>query len=133
MPARRTSSSRRTSKKKPASKKVYIQDLMRLRLLSKAFSPNPRCHQTKKSSGSKKRKTPQADAKLCVGTVKVGSNASGLYYSRTSMKKNPHFKGSTTPTGSGAHLTAKWEKLYNTRTKKAMKVKDLPKGFPIPW
>ena len=123
----------RKTKTKKRSTKLYIQDLMRLKLLSKAFSPNPRCHQTKNSSGSKKRKTPQADAKLCIGSVKVGSNASGLYFARKRLKKNPHFKGSTTPTGSGAHLTAKWEKLYNARTKKAMKIKDLPKGFPIPW
>lgn len=130
-------------KKRKPSVKITIQDLVRAKLIGPAFSKDGRCHQSTSSSGSgsKKRKMPQADAKLCIGKVRVGSDATSLYIAHKTLRKNPHFKGSTVPTGAGVHITAKWNKLYKAVCdaeskkckKKAMKIKDLPKGFPVPW
>lgn len=107
--------------KKAKKKHVSIQALPRT-----AFRSSPRCLRSTGTSTSKRlRKTPRTDAKKCLGTVRVGQDGKYLYIALPHRQKNPRYKTSKTP-ALGTHLTARWEKVYDKRTGKPLKVSDLP-------
>ena len=113
--------------KKPKKKHITIQALPK-----SAFRTTPRCVRSIGTSTSKRlRKTPRTDAKKCLGTVRVGQDGKYIYISLPHRQRNPHYKTSRTPS-IGSHLTARWEKVYNKRTGKPLKVSDLPPTFPLP-
>jgi hypothetical protein len=79
----------------------------------------------KSSTTSKKlRKTPKEDAKKCLGSVRLGQDETFVYIALPHHKHNPKYSRTAFPTGS--HVEAHWVKLYDTRTGKAVKAKDLP-------
>lgn len=121
---------RAATPRKPSLKHIMLQ-----MLAPAAFRTTRVCAQSiaAHSSTSKKlAKSPRAQAKRCLGSVRVGQDGTHLYIARPSRQRNPHYRGSTTR-ATGSHVTARWEKVYNGRTKKPVKVKDLPRGFPLVW
>ena len=91
-----------------------------------AFAPSARCIPRSSSARARTRKTPRADAKDCVGKVRIGQNSTYMYFARPHAQHNPTFR--TSPriaTAQGAHRVAKWDKVYDARTGKALKVKDV--------
>lgn len=117
-----------TVTKKKKSTKAFLQLLPRWSL-----KPAARCRPSASTSGStakRLRKTPRSNAKTCRGLTRVGQNGTHLYVARPHRQRNPRYASSTTRSA-GSHLTFRWDKVYDTRTKKPVKVSALPRGFPL--
>lgn len=126
---KRTSKSapKRTSSSRKKKQHITLQSLS-----PRAFRSTPLCSRSIGTTTAKKlRKTPRTDAKKCLGTVRLGQDGKYLYIAIAHRQRNPKYSSSTTPTG-GTHVTARWEKVYNGRTGKPLKVSDLPPTFMIP-
>ena len=107
--------------KKPTKRRITLQMLPKT-----AFRTTPACAKSVGTSTAKRlRKTPRTDAKKCLGTVRMGQDGKYLYIAVPHRQRNPRYKTSRT-SGVGSHITARWEKLYNQRTGKPIKVDDLP-------
>lgn len=120
-------SPRRPSPKKPKKPKKAAKRHITMQILPRsAFRTTPRCLKSAGTSTAKRlRKTPRTDAKKCLGTARVGQDGKYLYIAVPHRQRNPKFATSRT-SGVGSHITARWEKLYDQRTGKPMKVEDLP-------
>lgn len=124
VPKKKTSTTTKTKTKK---KHVIFQALP-----SRAFRPSPRCAASAGTSTAKRlRKTPRTDAKKCLGSVRIGQDGKYVYIATVKPTRNPKYATSRTRSG-GSHLTARWEKLYDARTKKPIKVDDLPSRLFVP-
>lgn len=95
-------------------------------LPKKAFRSSPVCIRSVGTTTAKRlRKTPRTDAKKCLGSVHVGQDGKYLYIATPKRQRNPRYATSRT-SGVGTHLAARWEKVFNARTGKAVKVDDYP-------
>lgn len=129
MPPKKTRIPKKPTKprRKSAKRHVEFQALGPL-----AFRTTAACTRSAGTTAAKRlRKTPRTDAKKCLGTVRIGQDGKYLYIAVVKRQKNPKFQTSRA-SGIGSHLTAKWEKVYNKRTGKPIKVSDLPVGFAAP-
>lgn len=114
-------------KKSPKKKHLTIQALPK-----SAFFPSVRCTRSVGTSTSKRlRKTPRTEAKKCIGSVRVGQDGKYVYIATARRQHNPRYKTSSTR-AVGSHITAKWQKIYDARTGKPLKVSDLPPTFALP-
>lgn len=113
-------------------KKAKKQHISIQALPKRAFQASPRCLRSVGTTTAKRlRKTPRTDAKKCLGTVRVGQDGKYVYIAIAKRQRNPRYKSSRTPS-LGTHITAKWEKVYDKRTGKPLKVADLPPTFVLP-
>lgn len=125
----RTPKTPKTPKTHKAKKKhISIQMLP-----PRAFHPSPVCMRSVGTTTTKRlRKTPRTDAKKCLGSVRVGQDGKYVYIAVVTRQKNPRFSTSRGVSGVGSHITARWEKVYDQRTGKPLKVADLPPSLVLP-
>lgn len=119
-------------KKKPSSK-VYLQKLSRWMFSTQRPSCGAVARKSNNSGSStskRLRKTPRTAAASCLGLVRVGQDGKTLYIARPHTQRNPRYKGSSTSTGRGYHIIYRWDKVYDQKTGKLVKVKDLPSWLP---
>ena len=106
----------RRPRRKPR-RKVYVQDIN-----PDLYKTGPRaCRRPSEKEASVRyriSKTPPQKAQYCVGYVRLGKDEKTLYQAYRQLQRNPHFKGTGSTTGGGAHVRFYWKKVYDKRTEK---------------
>jgi hypothetical protein len=142
-PLRTPRTPRRTPRRKnPRKKAVHVTIQAALKQLAR-FKPTRQC--TPRLGGSKTkstRATPASNARNCLGLVRKGQRApSGKSWNKTAVyialphrQRNASYARSGGRSGSGSsHIAAKWNRLYNQATRKAVTLKTirLPRGVRL--
>ena len=140
MPSLRTP---RTPRRTPRRKKaVHVTIQAAFKQLAR-FKPTRQC--TPRLGGSKTkstRATPASNARNCLGLVRKGQRApSGKSWNKTAVYiALPHRQRDASYASSGgrrvsgsSHIAAKWNRLYNQATRKAVTLKTirLPRGVRL--